>query len=333
MSGARLLAVHAHPDDETLATGVTLAHHARRGDDVHVLTCTLGEEGEVIPPDLAHLEGAEGDPLAEHRLGEWRAALDALGAHGHLLGATGPSGRPTYRDSGMVGSAAAAHPRALAAAPVEQVAALVREVVERLRPDVVVTYDETGGYGHPDHVAVHRACVAALAGMPRASGPSGMPRAGLSGMPRATGASGRRPGRPRLMVALTPRSWAVSDRAWLAGHPEATGGWRVPGEGEPFAPSVVDDALVTHAVLDPFVVSAQVAALRAHATQVTLGEQAPEAPGVERVYALSNDIAALLRGREGYAELDVDTGRLLPGPQRGHDDDAERPGLLEEVGS
>ena len=85
----RLLFVHAHPDDETLATGVALAHHVARGDDVHVLTCTLGEEGEVIPAQLGHLEGAEGDPLAAHRREELRRAMEVLGVTHHLLGADG----------------------------------------------------------------------------------------------------------------------------------------------------------------------------------------------------------------------------------------------------
>ena len=84
----RLVAVHAHPDDETLSTGVALAHHARLGQDVHVLTCTLGEEGEVIPAPLAHLEGAAGDPLAHHRRGELTAAMRSLGVVHHLLGAS-----------------------------------------------------------------------------------------------------------------------------------------------------------------------------------------------------------------------------------------------------
>ena len=84
---SRLLFVHAHPDDETLATGVAILHHVARGDDVHVLTCTLGEEGEVIPAELAHLEGAEGDPLAAHRRGELAGAVAVLGVTHHLLGA------------------------------------------------------------------------------------------------------------------------------------------------------------------------------------------------------------------------------------------------------
>ena len=109
----RLVAVHAHPDDETLATGLTLAHHSAAGDEVHVITCTLGEEGEVITPELAHLEGTE--ELGVHRRTEIAAATAALGVRHHWLGGD----PPRWRDSGMAGSAAARHPRAFAAADVD----------------------------------------------------------------------------------------------------------------------------------------------------------------------------------------------------------------------
>lgn len=269
----RLLFVHAHPDDETLATGVALAHHAARGDDVHVLTCTLGEEGEVIPAHLAHLEGAAGDPLAAHRRVELEGAMASLRVTHHLLGAASGGTPTTYRDSGMVGSAAASHPRAWCAAPLPEAAAAVGEVLGTLRPDVVVTYDATGGYGHPDHVRTHEATVLAVASQPVA---------------------------PALYAVLTPRSWAVQDRAWLAEHVPADRGLVVPGPGDPFATSVVDDALVTHAVIDPSVVPAQAEALRSHETQVVVGDG---------WYALSNHVVTRLSGREGFARLDPGTGQ------------------------
>ncbi len=105
----RLLFVHAHPDDETLATGVAIAHHAARGDEVHVLTCTLGEEGEVIPSHLAHLEGAEGDPLADHRRVELAGAMDVLGVTHHLLGDDATGGGTAYRPGGSAAPATARH--------------------------------------------------------------------------------------------------------------------------------------------------------------------------------------------------------------------------------
>jgi N-acetyl-1-D-myo-inositol-2-amino-2-deoxy-alpha-D-glucopyranoside deacetylase len=269
----RLLFVHAHPDDETLATGVAIAHHVARGDDVHVLTCTLGEEGEVIPAHLAHLEGADGDPLADHRRHELRGALEVLGVTHHLLGATTEGERAAYRDSGMAGSPAAAHPRAWAGADLADAAAAVRAVLDDVAPDVVVTYDATGGYGHPDHVRTHEATCHAVA-------------------------SAAHP--PLLYAVLTPLSWALEDRRWLAEHVPGDRGFVVPGEHDSFFPSVVPDEVVTHRVVDPSVVPVQTRALTHHETQVVVGEG---------WYALSNHVVARLAGREGYARLDPSSGR------------------------
>lgn len=276
----KVVAVHAHPDDETLATGVALAHHVARGDLVHVITATLGEEGEVIPPELAHLEG---DPaLGPHRAGELDRAMAALGVeHDYLAAGSSRLSKPRWRDSGMAGSEAAAHPRAFAGAPVAQAADLLAERLGILLPDLVLTYDAQGGYGHPDHIQTHRVTVAAVASLPEHL-------------------------RPRLYAVLTPSSWAREDRAWLAERVPADAGLTVPAPGDPFPPSVVDDSLVTHTVVDPAVVPAQVRALREHATQVSVRDDAA-AP----YYALSNDIAARLSGREGYAEIDPDTGDLI----------------------
>ncbi|HYN68256.1 MAG TPA: N-acetyl-1-D-myo-inositol-2-amino-2-deoxy-alpha-D-glucopyranoside deacetylase [Ornithinibacter sp.] len=270
---ARLLFVHAHPDDETLATGVAIAHHVARGDDVHVLTCTLGEEGEVIPAHLAHLEGASDDALAAHRHEELRGAMEVLGVTHHLLGARDGGSPTAYRDSGMAGSAAAAHPRAWAGADPADAAAAVRSVLDDVRPDVVVTYDATGGYGHPDHVRTHDATRRAV----------------------ATSADV-----PVLYAVLTPLSWAVEDRAWLAEHVPTDRALVVPEEGDPFPSQVVPDEVVTHTVVDPSVVPVQSRALRCHETQVVVGEG---------WYALSNRVVSRLAGREGYALIDPATGR------------------------
>jgi N-acetyl-1-D-myo-inositol-2-amino-2-deoxy-alpha-D-glucopyranoside deacetylase len=252
---------------------VALAHHRAAGDEVHVVTCTLGEEGEVITPELKHLEGT--DDLGPHRAGEVARAMDVLGVTHHWLG-----GRvPRWRDSGMAGSPAAGHPRAFAGADVGEAAALLAEQLAAIDPDVVLTYDPEGGYRHPDHVQTHRVTVAAVRRLVTKPGPGG----------------------PRLYLALTPLSWAREDRRWLAEHvPAGTrspdgGTVSVPGADHPLAASVVDDAQVTHAVVDPGAVPAQVAALREHPTQVTVHDG---------WYALSNDVAARLPGREGYARWD-----------------------------
>jgi len=269
----RLLFVHAHPDDETLATGVAIAHHVARGDDVHVLTCTLGEEGEVIPAHLAHLEGAPGDPLAAHRLVELRGALEVLGATSHLLGASADDGHPAYRDSGMAGSAAAAHPRAWAGVDLADAAAAVRAVLDDVRPDVVVSYDATGGYRHPDHVRTHEAVLHAVASSADA---------------------------PVLYAVLIPLSWAVEDRLWLAEHVPPDRGLVVLGPDDPFMSCVVPDDVVTHRVVDPSVIPVQSRALMAHETQVVVGDG---------WYALSNHVVSRLAGREGFARLDAASGR------------------------
>ncbi len=145
-----LLAVLAHPDDESFGMGGTLALYARRGVDVHLITATRGEAGTVDPQHLT-----EGLSIAELRSErELRCAAEILGLTGvHILG---------YRDSGMPGSPDNQHPQALVAQPVEEVAGRIAEIIRQVRPQVVVTHDPIGGYRHPDHIAVHHATVMAF---------------------------------------------------------------------------------------------------------------------------------------------------------------------------
>jgi len=165
MEPERVLFVHAHPDDETLATGATIATLVDSGAFVSVLTCTRGELGEVIPAELAHLRG---DELGEHRLGELRAALEVLGVNDHrVLGDPNARwegrGPRRYLDSGMVWGSAGAEPvaspdgRSLTAADAGEVASDIAAVILAVDPDVVVSYAADGGYGHPDHVRAHEA--------------------------------------------------------------------------------------------------------------------------------------------------------------------------------
>ena len=145
-----LLAVFAHPDDETFGTGGTLALYASRGVAVHVLCATRGEVG-TVPPDMLKGYASVGDL----REAELRCAAIHLGlASVNFLG---------YRDSGMAGSADNNHPQALVRAPVEDVAAKVTSWIRRLQPQVVITFDPVGGYHHPDHIAIHHATVRAFA--------------------------------------------------------------------------------------------------------------------------------------------------------------------------
>ena len=278
---SRLLFVHAHPDDETLTCGITMAHHVALGDEVHVLTCTLGEEGEVVPPELAHLQGADGDPLGPFRLGEIREAMRRLGVQQTVLGAENPSDRlagplSRYRDSGMAGMPSTQHPRAFAAADVETVGALVAEHIRKLRPDVVVTYDATGGYEHPDHVQTHRVTMAGLRQL----------------------ADGERPA--YTFHVHTPRSSVRPDRRWLREHVPAELGLAFRADDDPVISSTIDDALITHLVVDPVHLPAQIHALDAHRTQLRVW------PG--GYYALSNNVAARLAGREAFVRVDPLTG-------------------------
>ncbi|MEU7977856.1 N-acetyl-1-D-myo-inositol-2-amino-2-deoxy-alpha-D-glucopyranoside deacetylase [Micromonospora sp. NPDC049081] len=148
----RLLLVHAHPDDESIGTGSTMAHYAADGAHVTLVTCTLGEEGEIHVPELAQLAAAEADQLGGFRIGELAAACAALGVTDHRF--LGGAGR--YRDSGMMGLATNEHPRAFWAADLDVAAGQLLDVIREIRPQVMVTYDPNGFYGHPDHIQAHR---------------------------------------------------------------------------------------------------------------------------------------------------------------------------------
>ena len=155
----RLLLVHAHPDDETIGTGATMAKYVADGAQVTLITCTLGEEGEVLVPELEHLSVEHDDALGPHRVGELADAMAILGVTDHrFLGGEGH-----FRDSGMKwaenGSATArdeTRPDTFWHADLREAADLMVQVIRETRPQVLVAYDEFGGYGHPDHVQAHR---------------------------------------------------------------------------------------------------------------------------------------------------------------------------------
>ncbi|QGU06990.1 1D-myo-inositol 2-acetamido-2-deoxy-alpha-D-glucopyranoside deacetylase [Corynebacterium occultum] len=163
LNGYRVVAVHAHPDDEAISTGGALADLARRGAEVTVITCTLGEQGEVIGDPYQHLVADHSDQLGGFRIGELRRSLRILGAQGSFLGAPG-----RFRDSGMVGDPAQDNPRAFVNSGAAAVELLAAEF-ERLRPHLVITYGPDGGYGHPDHIRAHEIThlAAAQTGVPR----------------------------------------------------------------------------------------------------------------------------------------------------------------------
>ncbi|WP_018657019.1 PIG-L family deacetylase [Actinomadura flavalba] len=171
-----LMAVHAHPDDEVLGTGGLLARSAAEGVRTVLVTCTGGEQGDapggIKPGEAGHDPAA----VAALRRTELAASAKLLAIdHVELLG---------YRDSGMAGWDGNGDPLAFTNVPVADAAARVAELMERYRPQVVVTYDENGGYGHPDHIQAHRAAVAAAeaTGIPDKLYYTAVPRSGVRAM-------------------------------------------------------------------------------------------------------------------------------------------------------
>lgn len=256
-----MVLVHAHPDDETITCGGLMARAVEAGVGVTLVTCTLGELGEVIPPELKSLEGAA--ELAGHRAGELERACAALGVTDHrLLG-----GRGRWHDSGMVATGdgiRAAAPAGLGEgafsrrADVDlQVAQLV-EVLTEVEPDVVVSYDAAGGYGHPDHVRAHEIAGGAVERVD----PLGE-RVGLW----ATAAA-----HDEVAAGLE----ALRRRAWLP----------LPVPPVEDLPTVPDATVTARVALGPARVR-KLAALQAHATQIRVIDDGHEPPA----FALSNDLA------------------------------------------
>ncbi|MFD7030877.1 N-acetyl-1-D-myo-inositol-2-amino-2-deoxy-alpha-D-glucopyranoside deacetylase [Streptomyces sp. NPDC059917] len=268
----RLLLVHAHPDDESINNGVTMAKYAAEGAHVALVTCTLGEEGEVIPPGLAHLAADREDVLGAHRIDELAAAMRELGVTDH--GFLGGPGR--FRDSGMMGAEQNERPGAFWSADVDEAAGYLVEVIRRVRPQVLVTYDPDGGYGHPDHIQAHRVATRAveLAADPAYGDHLGAPHAIAKVYWNRV---------PRSVVEEGFARLRAADRAPFPGI-------AVPDD----VPGVVADERVTAEIGaadgEPYA-AAKAAAMRAHATQVAVDGG---------VFALSNDLAQPLFVREYY---------------------------------
>jgi N-acetyl-1-D-myo-inositol-2-amino-2-deoxy-alpha-D-glucopyranoside deacetylase len=267
--GHRLLLVHAHPDDESIGTGVTMARYAAEGAQVTLVTCTRGELGEVIPPELAYL-AKDGDLLAAHRITELAAACAALGiTDQRFLGGPG-----RWRDSGMMGLPDNDSPDCFWQADVVTAAAQLAQVILDVRPQVLVTYDANGFYGHPDHIQAHRVSIAAMA--------------------LASDAGQARPWQvSRFYVTAMPRS--VAEAAGVA-H---------------FVPFVPDEQVTTEidgsAYLD-----AKTAAMRAHATQIVVdGDRFALSSGRWQPL-LGTEFYTLLNGTPSCTEYDLFAG--LDGP-------------------
>ena len=249
LASRRLLTVHAHPDDETIGTGSTMAYYAAAGCQVTLLTCTLGEEGEVLVPELALLAADHADQLGGYRISELATAMARLGVTDHRF--LGGPGR--FRDSGMMGTPANVKPRAFWRAADEpevfdEAVSAAVEVIREVRPQVLVTYDPNGGYGHPDHIMAHRVAMAAVE--------------------RAAESGGRGEPWPVAKVYWTCVPRSILRRGFEALKESASSYFGVEKvEDLPFG---VEDDVVTTVVDATGYGAAKMAALEAHATQITV---------------------------------------------------------------
>jgi N-acetyl-1-D-myo-inositol-2-amino-2-deoxy-alpha-D-glucopyranoside deacetylase len=254
-----------------------MARYAAEGAQVTLVTCTLGEEGEILVPGLEHLAADAHDRLGEHRAGELAAAMACLGVSDHRL--LGGPGR--FRDSGMMGTDANARPDSFWRADLLEATDLLVPVIREVRPQVVLTYDQFGGYGHPDHIQAHRVAT------------YGVALAGVASY------------RPELGPAwVCPKVyWNAMPRSYVAAGIE-----RMREQGSDFfgvesvddLPFVVPDEAIDAMVDGSTYASAKVAAMRAHATQIAV-----DGP----FFALSNQVGMEVWAREFYR---LAVGR--PGP-------------------
>lgn len=252
--GFRILLVHAHPDDETINNGATMALYAARGAQVTLVTCTRGEEGEVLVPALSHLASISDDTLGAHREIELANAMVALGVSDYrFLG--------NFRDSGMMGSETNNGPNVFWQADLDTAARLLATIIDEVQPHILITYDEIGGYGHPDHIKTHLVAM-------RASELSKWQISKIywNTMPKSVIASG-----------ITAMKEIGSD---FFGTDNV--------DDIPFAK---DDSFVTTLIDGNEFVEAKMEAMKAHATQISL-----DGP----FFALSNNLGLQIWGHEYY---------------------------------
>ena len=266
----RLVFVHAHPDDETINNGVTIARYAAAGAKVTVVTCTLGEEGEVIGDRWAQLGVEHADQLGGYRIGELTAALEHLGVAGpRFLGGAG-----RWRDSGMAGTP----PRrrtGFAHADLGELVGQLADVIVELRPHVLVTYDPNGGYGHPDHIQAHRITTAAV------------------------DAATDRWRVPKFYWTVAS-STAVRAGIDALDADDVLPDWVWPPREVEFG--FADDQITT-VVEAPEQVAAKVAAMGAHATQIALGPTG-------RAFTLSNKMILPVLATEHYVLVSGQPGTI-----------------------
>ncbi|MEV7619370.1 N-acetyl-1-D-myo-inositol-2-amino-2-deoxy-alpha-D-glucopyranoside deacetylase [Microbacterium sp. NPDC089321] len=250
-SASHFLLTHAHPDDESCATGGTIARLVAEGHGVTVVTSTRGEQGRIAVPELQHLHADHDDALGPERARELGAAIAALGVTDHRY--LGGEGR--YRDSGRLGIDANDRPDAFWQADLDEAGLLMAAIIRETRPQVVITYDPNGGYGHPDHIQTHRVT---MRGLELAADP----HAALDAEPWDV---------PLVYWTAVPRDLIVEELTELDTRADQLGLWIDPD------PAAYPDGVHDDAVIDvEFDVSqhlaAKTAALACHRTQLTVRE-------------------------------------------------------------
>ena len=262
MSAAkRLLLVHAHPDDETINNGVTMAKYAASGAQVTLVTCTRGEEGEVLVTELANLASDKDDKLGEHREVELKDAMAQLGINDfRFLGAPNKK----WRDSGMMGTPQNERGNVFWQADLDEASQELVKIILEIKPQVLITYDEFGGYGHPDHIKAHR--VAMRAAELAAEQGWQISKIYWNTMPRSV-----------IQMGIEKMKEVGSDFFGAQSVDEL-----------PFAKP---DELVTTVVNAPEYVPQKLEAMKAHATQISV-----DGP----FFALSNNLGLSVWGDEYY---------------------------------
>jgi N-acetyl-1-D-myo-inositol-2-amino-2-deoxy-alpha-D-glucopyranoside deacetylase len=257
-NGYRLLLVHAHPDDETINNGATMALYAALGAQVTLVTCTRGEEGEVLVEEHSHKAAAHDDLLGDHRVLELDAAMKELGVADHRF-----LGEPNikYRDSGMMGTEPNDRPDNFWKADFDGATDQLLKVIEEVKPHVLITYDEFGGYGHPDHIQAHRVAMAA--------------------------AKKSQWNIEKIYWNVTPRSVIQQGIDAM----KAAGSDFMGVDNAEDLPFAKDDSFVTAHIDGNDYVEAKMAAMRAHATQISV-----DGP----FFALSNNLGLQVWGNEYY---------------------------------
>jgi N-acetyl-1-D-myo-inositol-2-amino-2-deoxy-alpha-D-glucopyranoside deacetylase len=276
----RILFVHAHPDDEAITTGGTIAKYVTEGAHVVVLTCTLGEEGDVIGDEWKRLHRNFSDQLGGFRAWELANSLTELGVdRPRFLGGIG-----RWRDSGMNSPTPGIHAGTFAGSPIEDIVDSLAFVIRRLRPHVVVSYDRGGGYGHPDHIRA--AEVTSLAVLDAAA----VDWSGDASTPWVV---------PKVYATVTESSDLAEG---LLGISDTRIGCHVPTHAELY--SVPDEDVTTTIDISDHLV-AKLNAMRAHKTQLRVQDSARE-------FVTSNFVLQPISPREHYVLLRGSRGQLAP---------------------